>query len=96
MSLGFAGFFLPDFAAQWLNAAACSVVGLMNSSSLALNSAADMSVDFSVKSGLAAGAASLAFLFSADLSGRLGRRAEGFFLAPAAMGALIMLYKLAQ
>lgn len=96
VSLGFAGFFLPDFAAQWLNAAACSVVGLMNSSSLALNSAADMSVDFSVKSGLAAGAASLAFLFSADLSGRLGRRAEGFFLAPAAMGALIMLYKLAQ
>ena len=55
-----------------------------------------MSVDFSIKSGFAAGAAALAFLFFADLSGRLGRRAAGFFLAPAAMGALIMLYKLAE
>lgn len=96
VSLGFAGFFLPDFAAQWLNAVSCAVVGVMNKSALALNSAADMSVDFSIKSGFAAGAAALAFLFFADLSGRLERRAAGFFLAPAAMGALIMLYKLAE
>lgn len=96
VSLGFAGFFLPDFAAQWLNAVSCAVVGVMNKSALALNSAADMSVDFSIKSGFAAGVAALAFLFFADLSGRLGRRAAGFFLAPAAMGALIMLYKLAE
>ena len=68
----------------------------MNKSALALNSAADMSVDFSIKSGFPAGVAALAFLFFADLSGRLGRRAAGFFLAPAAMGALIMLYKLAE
>ena len=96
VSLGFAGFFLPDAIAQWLNAAACAVVKIMGEGAVRLDSSADVSVDFAVKSGLAAAIAALGFLFVSDICGRFGRRKIGFLLAPASMALLIAIYKIAS
>ena len=96
MSLGFAGFFLPDAIAQWLNAAACAVVKIMGEGAVGLDSSADVSVDFAVKSGLAAAIADLGFLFVSDICGRFGRRKIAFLLAPASMALLIAIYKIAS
>lgn len=96
VSLGFAGFFLPDAIAQWLNAAACAVVKVMGEGAVKLDSSADVSVDFAVKSGLAAAIAALGFLFVSDICGRFGRRKIGFLLAPASMALLIAIYKIAS
>lgn len=96
VSLGFAGFFLPDAIAQWLNAAACAVVKIMGEGAVGLDSSADVSVDFAVKSGLAAAIAALGFLFVSDICGRFGRRKIGFLLAPASMALLIAIYKIAS
>lgn len=96
VSLGFAGFFLPDAIAQWLNAAACAVVKVMGEGAVKLDSSADVSVDFAVKSGLAAAIAALGFLFVSDICGRFGRRKIAFLLAPASMALLIAIYKIAS
>lgn len=95
VSLGFAGFFLPAFLAQWLNAAACAVVWAMDWGAMRINSLADMAVDFTLPSGFAAALAAVGFLAASDWLGRIRPQWAGFVLAPFAAGALIFLYKIA-
>ncbi len=95
VSLGFAGFFLPAFLAQWLNAAACAVVWAMDWGAMRINSLADMAVDFTLPSGFAAALAAVGFLAASDWLGRILPQWAGFVLAPLAAAALIFLYKIA-
>lgn len=95
VSLGFAGFFLPAFLAQWLNAAACAVVWAMDWGAMRIKSLADMAVDFTLPSGFAAALAAVGFLAASDWLGRIRPQWAGFVLAPLAAGALIFLYKIA-
>jgi len=90
VSLGFIGFALPAFAAQFLNSAAAFVVGLLSDFAQWGDSHAFSAVDFSMPDGFWAAAALAAFLgLPAGLEGR-GALLR-FALAPAAAVCIMLL-----
>lgn len=65
VGLGFLGFMLPDFLAQFLNCAAASVVWLMSESARLGATYLDSSIDFKMQNGFLSAAIFVAFIASA-------------------------------